>query len=805
VKLCSLTAKRIKLLSSGLPLSYTVIPTNSFLSNKHEVTHVILDPNCTMQNVVDHLSFTSIADLLNYAQTASIEFLTPSYITSLKAAALKAAALKANHPTKPLELDYRWIKLQQELLKLNSKPNSKPGWTTKAKRKSDDDDDSDILGNPKKVKSSDTNSNMVQKLTNRLTAQPESESDDWIKMNATDAWPDDSNDRFVDKSDPATGAIVERFRKSGMLVPLRSTTTTTTATSTAATTPPECKCDSPCTLHHVRIRGPHMGSTFWSCSKHPQQQCDFFQWDNHIIKQEAPPPIKTSPIKTSPSSSSTVPRCKCDKPAQQCTDTVLCKVYYKCAQPREDKCNYCRYEDDENSPPPPPLASLAPPPPLVSASRPFDINVRIADFLSALSSAHAQTAISVNDKWRVYNYKKASQKLRNFGLPLDHGNEASIQAFSRCQGIGNSTLVKIREFLATGGQSERLTALLSDPLRRAIKALSSVHGIGTSTAKSFALQGIASIPQLRLAHTQNRIKLTPVMQIGLKHYEDIQKAIPRDEVKLIGNLVQTAAQTLFPNCGVEIMGSYRRGAPTSHDVDCLITSTDMVNAIEPNCLMKVVALLQQQGVLVDHLALPSDSYAKAAQFQSGLFRHKNEDNHSLDDPTDKFENLEDMHKEKSNQTYMGVGVVKDGSGVCRRVDIKWYPMKQRAFAQLYFTGNAYFNRSMRLYSKIIGYSLSDHGLMKTQRKMVGGKLVILAKKESLAASTEEDIFRLIGLEWRRPEDRNSYDAVASIEMGRPTEEGGEDLEELSQEVEERPEWLEEGGQDERWDWENPSP
>jgi hypothetical protein len=57
---------------------------------------------------------------------------------------------------------------------------------------------------------------------------------------------------------------------------------------------------------------------------------------------------------------------------------------------------------------------------------PYAINKRLSDFLSKLSAAHKETQITVMDNWRVYNYKKASQKVRDFHLPLDRGNEANM-------------------------------------------------------------------------------------------------------------------------------------------------------------------------------------------------------------------------------------------------------------------------------------------------------------------------------------------------------------------------------------------
>ena len=48
---------------------------------------------------------------------------------------------------------------------------------------------------------------------------------------------------------------------------------------------------------------------------------------------------------------------------------------------------------------------------------------------------------------------------------------------------------------------------------------------------------------------------------------------------------------------------------------------------------------------------------------------------------------------EGSEMYMGVCKVGEKS---RRIDIKVYPKEQFAFAVLYFTGSAHFNRSMRV-------------------------------------------------------------------------------------------------------------
>ena len=62
-----------------------------------------------------------------------------------------------------------------------------------------------------------------------------------------------------------------------------------------------------------------------------------------------------------------------------------------------------------------------------------------------------------------------------------------------------------------------------------------------------------------------------------------------------------------------------------------------------------------------------------------------------------------------SETYMGIYQLEAGN-IHRRIDMKIYPREHFGYAVLYFTGSDYFNRSMRLFARKKGLTLSDHGL-----------------------------------------------------------------------------------------------
>mmetsp|Transcript_7278 Transcript_7278/g.9709 ORF Transcript_7278/g.9709 Transcript_7278/m.9709 type:complete len:121 (+) Transcript_7278:2-364(+) len=102
---------------------------------------------------------------------------------------------------------------------------------------------------------------------------------------------------------------------------------------------------------------------------------------------------------------------------------------------------------------------------------------------------------------------------------------------------------------------------------------------------------------------------------------------------------------------------------------------------------------------------------------------------------------------------MGICRLNKPNTLCRRLDLKVYSRKAYPFALLYFTGSDHFNRSMRLYAKHLGFSLTDEGLFPASR--VQGEKVWTG--DSIDCRSEEEIFKALGLQYKSPNERNCFD------------------------------------------------
>jgi DNA polymerase lambda len=350
-------------------------------------------------------------------------------------------------------------------------------------------------------------------------------------------------------------------------------------------------------------------------------------------------------------------------------------------------------------------------------------NLFLADEFDKLAAKYkAISGARDEHQWRHFTYSKCAKMLRGLGWEVTDASQ-----LQSVRGFGESVIKKVDELLRNGEMS-RLRMLSECDSVKAIEELCKVHGVGPKTAQAWREQGVTTIEQAKARGLMNAQQL-----IGAKHVDDLQLRIPREEVTEIIATVRRALDGVLRREGVAPgkeeqaceaigAGSYRRGKPSSGDVDVLICRRD--GGADTHLLSAVLAQLAEAGCSLDHLT------------------HQEEIAHG---------GIGHRKRIASCHSYHGIIRLPDYPHY-RRLDLKVYPVEELAFALLYFTGSDHFNRSMRDYAKKRGYSLSDHGVVHATK--VGNKNVVRGTVNLVEATTEEQIFEALGLTYVQPTERN---------------------------------------------------
>ncbi|KAM9197815.1 DNA polymerase lambda isoform 1-T1 [Dugong dugon] len=330
-----------------------------------------------------------------------------------------------------------------------------------------------------------------------------------------------------------------------------------------------------------------------------------------------------------------------------------------------------------------------------SSQKATNHNPHITEKLEVLAKAYSVQG----DKWRALGYAKAINALKSFHKPV-----TSYQEACGIPGIGKRMAEKIVEILDSGHLRKLDHISESVPV---LELFSNIWGAGTKTAQMWYQQGFRSLEDI---HSQ--VSLTAQQAIGLKYYDDFLERMPREEAAEIQQTVQESAQALNPGLLCVACGSYRRGKATCGDVDVLVTHPDGWS--HQGIFSRLLDSLRQRGFLTDDL----------------VSREEN----------------------GQQQKYLGVCQLPGPRQRHRRLDIIVVPYSEFACALLYFTGSAHFNRSMRALAKTKGMSLSEHSLSTAVVRDTHGLKV--GPGRVLPTPTEKDIFRLLGLPYREPAERD---------------------------------------------------
>lgn len=298
------------------------------------------------------------------------------------------------------------------------------------------------------------------------------------------------------------------------------------------------------------------------------------------------------------------------------------------------------------------------------------------------------------EKFSAIAYSRAIKALKELPGPL-----TSVDQVKGIKGIGAKLTAKIAEILETG-ELASATRTRQELNLDIYDTLLKVHGVGPVKARELVNKHkITSIQELREKQTE---LLNDVQRMGLKYYEDILERIPRQEMEQHETLLMSH---LPKTCEGVIVGSYRRKAVNSGDIDMLIRFKGIH---KKSTFAEYVETLKSWGYLKDILAL-GDKKCMA--------------------------------------------VVALPGGKSRRLDLLVTPTAEFAYSILYFTGSDVFNVAFRSHCLTKGYTLNEHALKPTREDVPAVPLM----------KTEEDIFHFMGVQYIAPEMRTGSTLILNGE------------------------------------------
>jgi DNA polymerase IV len=330
---------------------------------------------------------------------------------------------------------------------------------------------------------------------------------------------------------------------------------------------------------------------------------------------------------------------------------------------------------------------------------PSNPNARTIQVLEEMSRHYDQ----MQDQWRTLAYRKGVTTLKKQTTKISTAKQAAALPF-----IGQRLADKIEEIVLTN-RLRKLDNTKDDPLDSVLRLFLGVYGAGLVQANKWIQAGHRTLDDL-LA----KAKLTESHKIGIEHYSDFNSRIPRPEVAAHGAVVINALKKIDPKFQTAIMGSYRRGAKDSGDIDMIITC--------PGATLSTLRTVVFES-LVSHLY--STNFLKASLATS-------------------------RSKDPTGTKWHGASCLPSSS-VWRRLDFLLVPEEEMGAALIYFTGNDIFNRSMRLLARKKNMRLNQKGLYKdVKRGMRGEKF---NEDVLVEGRSERRIFEVLGVPWREPEER----------------------------------------------------
>lgn len=314
----------------------------------------------------------------------------------------------------------------------------------------------------------------------------------------------------------------------------------------------------------------------------------------------------------------------------------------------------------------------------------MDHTTKIIELLNKVEKKEKST----KQFFKARAYRIAIQNIENLEKPI-----LNIDDIKGVKGIGPKIREKIDEIIKTG-HLKVVDKYDDDPSLKIIDSLLKIHGIGIEGAKKLVKNNnIKSIDDLM----EKQSLLNDTQKMGLKYYQDFNVRIPRAEMNKHNTYIQNIVVDIDPEMKIEIVGSYRRKEKDSGDIDVLLTHSN--DDIGKEQFVKIISRMRHDKYITDIFA-------------------------------------------NGNKKLMGVCRLKRHKKY-RRIDMLYTKKETFPYAQMFFTGDQFFNVMIRKNCIKKKLSLSEYGLKRKDGTFVEGLL------------TEKAIMNYLEYEYIEPENRNA--------------------------------------------------
>jgi DNA polymerase beta len=310
------------------------------------------------------------------------------------------------------------------------------------------------------------------------------------------------------------------------------------------------------------------------------------------------------------------------------------------------------------------------------------------------------------EPFKAKAYKNVIQQLKSYSSEIK-----SIDDLKNFKGIGDKIYKKCVEIFETGKLQKVDNIVKNEVISfQLLNELQLIYGVGPVKANELIKEyKVKSINDLREKCKQNKDILNSSQKIGLKYYDDLIQRIPRNEMDehyhFITSLITEVSSGKLVST---LVGSYRRLADSSGDIDVIITSSsskityiEMVTMYN-NCINE----FKKRNYIIEILAT-------------------------------------------GNKKCLAICcLINSSDRIVRRIDLLLTIPSEFYFSILYFTGSQSFNIKMRSKALELGYSLNEFGLFYRNKEENKKE-----EKVKIVVHSEKDIFNFLGIEYLKPENR----------------------------------------------------